>query len=75
MKTLLDLKPGDRAEVVRIHGRGPLKRRFQDMGLIKGSAFEVVKVAPLGDPVEIVIKGYNLTIRKEDGKDIEVKSI
>lgn len=75
MKTLLDLKPGDRAEVVRIHGRGPLKRRFQDMGLIKGSAFEVVKVAPLGDPVEIVIKGYNLTIRKEDGKDIEVKCI
>ncbi|WP_053942471.1 FeoA family protein [Kallipyga gabonensis] len=75
MKTLLDLKPGDRAEVVRIHGRGPLKRRFQDMGLIKGSVFEVVKVAPLGDPVEIVIKGYNLTIRKEDGKDIEVKSI
>lgn len=45
------------------------------MGLIKGSVFEVVKVAPLGDPVEIVIKGYNLTIRKEDGKDIEVKSI
>ncbi|MDD7732667.1 MAG: FeoA family protein [Firmicutes bacterium] len=75
MKTLLDLKPGDRAEVVRIHGRGPLKRRFQDMGLIKGTPFDVVKVAPLGDPVEIVIKGYNLTIRKEDGKDIEIKDL
>lgn len=75
MKTLLDLKPGDRAEVVRVHGRGPLKRRFQDMGLIKGTPFDVVKVAPLGDPVEIVIKGYNLTIRKEDGKDIEIKNL
>ncbi|WP_019133298.1 FeoA family protein [Kallipyga massiliensis] len=75
MKTLLDLKPGDRAEVVRVHGRGPLKRRFQDMGLIKGTPFDVVKVAPLGDPVEIVIKGYNLSIRKEDGKDIEIKNL
>ena len=75
MKTLLDLKPGDRAKVVRVHGRGPLKRRFQDMGLIKGTPFDVVKVAPLGDPVEIVIKGYNLSIRKEDGKDIEIKNL
>lgn len=75
MKTLLDLKPGDRAKVVRLHGRGPLKRRFQDMGLVKGTPFEVVKVAPLGDPVEITIKGYDLTIRKEDGKDIEVEDI
>lgn len=67
------MKPSEKSTIVRLHGRGPLKRRFSDMGVTKGTVIEVVKVAPLGDPIQINLKGYELTIRKEDAKDIEVE--
>ena len=73
MKTVCDLKPGTSSTIVRIHGRGPLKRRFSDMGVTKGTEIKVIKVAPLGDPIQINLKGYELTLRKVDAKDIEVE--
>jgi len=73
MKTLRDIKVGEGGRLVRIHGAGPLKRRFMDMGLTKGVALVVRKVAPLGDPVEITVRGYELTLRKDDAALIEVE--
>ncbi|MGI6616870.1 MAG: FeoA family protein [Saccharofermentanales bacterium] len=73
MRTVLDLKAGEQGIVRRIHGRGPLKRRFSDMGLTKGTAIEVTKVAPLGDPIQINLLGYELSIRKEDACEIEIE--
>lgn len=64
MLTLKDLKPGTNAKVLRIHGNGALKRRIMDMGMIRNTEFSVRKAAPLGDPVEIHVRGYELTIRK-----------
>lgn len=75
VKTLKDLKPGDKARVVKIHGSGAVKRRIMDMGVTKGSEFLVRKVAPLGDPVEINIRGYELTLRKNEGEIIEVETL
>lgn len=75
VKTLKDLKPGDKARVVKIHGAGAVKRRIMDMGVTKGSEFLVRKVAPLGDPVEINIRGYELTLRKNEGEIIEVETL
>ena len=71
--TLRDLQPGDTAKVVKINGEGALKRRIMDMGLIKGTSFSVRKVAPLGDPVEITVRGYELSIRKFDAEMVEVE--
>ena len=71
--TLRDLKPGDTARVVKINGEGAIKRRIMDMGLIKGTSFSVRKVAPLGDPVEITVRGYELSIRKFDAEMVEVE--
>lgn len=71
--TLRDLKPGDAAKVVKIKGEGAIKRRIMDMGLIKGTSFVVKKVAPLGDPVEITVRGYELSIRKFDAEIVEVE--
>ena len=71
--TLRDLKPGDTAKVVKINGEGAIKRRIMDMGLIKGTSFVVKKVAPLGDPVEITVRGYELSIRKFDAEIVEVE--
>ena len=71
--TLRDLKPGDAAKVVKINGEGAIKRRIMDMGLIKGTNFVVKKVAPLGDPVEITVRGYELSIRKFDAEIVEVE--
>jgi len=71
--TLRDLKPGDTAKVVKINGEGAIKRRIMDMGLIKGTSFSVRKVAPLGDPVEITVRGYELSIRKFDAEMVEVE--
>ena len=71
--TLRDLKPGDAVKVVRINGEGAIKRRIMDMGLTKGTSFSVRKVAPLGDPVEITVRGYELSIRKFDAEMVEVE--
>ena len=71
--TLKDLRPGDTAKVVKINGEGAIKRRIMDMGLTNGTGFSVRKVAPLGDPVEITVRGYELSIRKFDAEMVEVE--
>lgn len=73
MKTLRDVKPGETVTVVRLHGEGPLRRRIMDMGITKGTSVYVRKVAPLGDPVEITVRGYELSIRKGDADNIEIQ--
>ena len=73
MKTLKDAKIGDTVKVVKLHGEGPVKRRIMDMGITKGVEIYVRKVAPLGDPVEITVRGYELSIRKADADMIEVE--
>lgn len=73
MKSLKDLKPGETALVVKVHGEGAVKRRIMDMGITKGCQVFVRKVAPLGDPIEVTVRGYELSIRKADGEMIEVK--
>ncbi len=72
MKTLRDVKVGDTVSVVKLHGEGALRRRIMDMGITRGTSIFVRKVAPLGDPVEITIRGYELSIRKGDADCIEV---
>jgi ferrous iron transport protein A len=72
MSTLRDVKVGDTCTVKRIHGEGALKRRIMDMGITKGVEIKVRKVAPLGDPIEITVRGYELSIRKLDAELIEV---
>ncbi|MBR2590040.1 MAG: ferrous iron transport protein A [Clostridia bacterium] len=71
--TLKEVKIGESCTVKRIHGEGALKRRIMDMGITKGVEIYVRKVAPLGDPVEITLRGYELSIRKEDAALIEVE--
>lgn len=73
MKTLKEAKIGDSVKVVKLHGEGAVKRRIMDMGLTKGVEIKVRKVAPLGDPVEITVRGYELSIRKADAEMIEVE--
>ena len=73
MKTLRDVKVGERATIVRLHGEGALKRRIMDMGLTRGSEVYVQKVAPLGDPMELTVRGYELSVRKGDAGLIEVE--
>ena len=73
MKTLKQAKIGDIVQVVKLHGEGAVKRRIMDMGITKGVDIHVRKVAPLGDPVEITIRGYELSIRKSDAEMIEVQ--
>ena len=72
MKTLRSAKPGDTVKVARINGDGALKRRIMDMGVTKGVEIYVRKVAPLGDPVEVTVRGYELSVRKADAEMIEV---
>lgn len=72
MKTLRDVKVGETAEVKRLHGEGAVKRRIMDMGITKGCEVNVRKVAPLGDPMELNVRGYELSIRKADAEMIEV---
>lgn len=72
MKTLRDVKVGEKAEVKRLHGEGAVKRRIMDMGLTKGTTVYVRKVAPLGDPIEMTVRGYELSIRKADAEMIEI---
>lgn len=73
MKTLKDVKIGETTRVVRIHGEGALKRRIMDMGITRGVEIYVRKVAPLGDPIEITVRDYELSLRKADAKLIEVE--
>ena len=73
MKTLRDVKIGETVKVVKLHGEGPIKRRIMDMGITKGTEVYIRKVAPLGDPVEITIRGYELSLRKHDAACVEVK--
>ncbi|MGP1570481.1 MAG: FeoA family protein [Eubacteriales bacterium] len=72
MKTLGEVKIGESATIVKLHGEGAVKKRLMDMGLTKGIEVLVRKVAPLGDPMEITVRGYELSVRKEDAKLIEV---
>lgn len=73
MKTLKQVKIGGTAKVVKLHGEGALKRRIMDMGITKGVEVKVRKVAPLGDPIEITVRGYELSLRKEDAEKIEIE--
>ena len=73
MKTLRNIAVGETAKVKRLHGEGALKRRIMDMGITQGSQIYVRKVAPLGDPVEITIRGYELSLRKDDADCIEME--
>jgi len=73
-KTLKDLKIGQTGVVVRVKGKGSIKQRMMDMGLVPGSEVKVIRVAPLGDPIEIMIKGYNLSLRKSEAQDIEIET-
>ena len=72
MKTLKDAKIGDTVKVAKLHGEGPLKRRVMDMGITRGVEIYVRKVAPLGDPVEITVRGYELSLRREDAEIVEI---
>ena len=73
MKTLRDVKVGDTVQVVKLHGEGAVKRRIMDMGITKGVEIYVRKLAPLGDPVEVNVRGSELSIRKADAEMIEVE--
>ena len=73
MKTLRQAKIGDTVKVVKLHGEGAIKRRIMDMGLTKGVEVYVRKVAPLGDPVEVTVRGYELSLRKADAEMVEVE--
>ena len=73
MKTLRDAKVGNTVRVVKLHGEGAVKRRIMDMGLTKGVEVHIRKVAPLGDPVEVTVRGYELSIRKADAGMIEIE--
>jgi ferrous iron transport protein A len=73
MKTLRDVTVGETVKVVKLAGRGPIKRRIMDMGITKGVNVYVRKVAPLGDPIEVTVRGYELSVRKADAEIIEVE--
>ncbi len=73
MKTLRDVKIGQTVKVVKLHGEGAVKRRIMDMGLTRGTEVFVRKVAPLGDPVELTVRGYELSLRKADAEMVEVE--
>ncbi len=73
MKTLREAKPGETVKVVKLNGEGAVKRRIMDMGVTKGVEIYIRKVAPLGDPVEVTVRGYELSLRKADAEIIEVE--
>ena len=72
MKTLRQVKVGGHAKVVKLHGEGALRRRIMDMGITKGVEIYVRKAAPLGDPIEIMVRGYELSLRKADAEMVEI---
>lgn len=73
MKTLKETKIGETVSVVKLHGEGAVKRRLMDMGITKGVSVFIRKVAPLGDPIEVTVRGYELSLRKADAEMIEVQ--
>ena len=73
MKTLRDAKIGDTVKVIKLHGEGAVKRRIMDMGITKGVEIYVRKVAPLGDPVEVTVRNYELSLRKADAEMVEIE--
>ena len=73
MKTLREVKVAQTVKVVKLHGEGAVKRRIMDMGLTRGTEVYVRKVAPLGDPIEVTVRGYELSLRKADAEMIEVQ--
>lgn len=73
MRTLNEVKCGETVSVARLNGAGALKRRIMDMGITKGAQIFVRKMAPLGDPIEITVRGYELSIRKTEAENIEIK--
>lgn len=72
MKTLRQAKIGDTVKVLKIHGEGAVKRRIMDMGITKGVEIYIRKLAPLGDPIEVTVRGYELSLRKADAETIEI---
>ena len=72
MKTLKEVKVGETVKVVKLYGEGAVRRRIMDMGITKGAEVHIRKVAPLGDPIEVTVRGYELSIRKADAEKIEV---
>ena len=72
MRTLKDARVGQTVQVVKLHGEGAMKRRIMDMGITRGVEIHVRRVAPLGDPMELTVRGYELTLRREDAEMIEV---
>ncbi|MDR2719105.1 MAG: ferrous iron transport protein A [Treponema sp.] len=74
MQTLKEIKPGETVRVVKIGGAGPVKRRIMEMGITKGVEIHIRKVAPLGDPVEVTVRGYELSLRKADAELVEIES-
>lgn len=75
IKQLSELKPKEKGRVVKVAGKGGVYRRILDMGVVSGTMVEVERVAPLGDPIQIKVKGYNLTLRKEEASNIQVEVI
>ena len=75
MKNLNDVKPGERCKVIKITSKGNLFKRITEMGLVAGTVIEIERVAPLGDPVEMKVKGYHLSLRKEEASKIEVEML
>jgi len=73
--TLKDIKVGHRAKVIKVNGEGAVKRRIMDMGITKGVEIYIRKVAPLGDPMELFVRGYELSLRKADAQMIEVEAV
>lgn len=73
MRTLRDAAVGSTVSVVKLHGEGAVKRRIMDMGITKGVSIYIRKVAPLGDPVEITVRGYELSVRKQDAEMVEIE--
>lgn len=73
MKNLKQAKVGETVKVVKLHGEGAVKRRIMDMGITKGVEVHIRKVAPLGDPIEVTVRGYELSLRKADAEEIEVE--
>ena len=72
MKTLKEVKIGETAKVVKLHGEGPVKRRIMDMGITRGVEVYVRKVAPLGDPIEVTVRGFELSLRKNEAQNVLV---
>ena len=75
METLRNAKVGQTVKVVKLHGEGAVKRRLMDMGLTRGTEVYIRKVAPLGDPVEITVRGYELSLRRDDAESVEVVTV